>query len=127
MGGFAPKFACDVFHGPPTTMGDVLGEDKDSAELRKGDRVRHDFGATGIITSVTRSAADSGLLDVFNINWECVAAKPTRNRQTLLTHLYARPGTYGDARLIRASFAAVLHKFAPVSSLFRTCFAPVSR
>ena len=34
-------------------MSDVLGVDCDGAELRVGDKVKHDFGATGSITGIT--------------------------------------------------------------------------
>ena len=50
---------------------EVLGLDADGAELRVGDKVQHSFGPTGSITGITRALADSGLLDKFNIVWDC--------------------------------------------------------
>ena len=65
-------------------MSTVLGVDADGAELREGDTVRHDFGATGRITGVILAPADSGLVDKFSIEWDCDPSKapaPTASRQ----------------------------------------------
>ena len=48
----------------------VVGLDANGAELRVGDRVRHDFDATGNITGVTRATAESKLPDMIHVTWE---------------------------------------------------------
>ena len=63
-----------------------LGVDADGAELRVGDQVKHDFGATGTINGITLAPAGSGLLDMFNISWHCSpseAPAPTASSQHL--------------------------------------------
>ena len=42
---------------------DVLGLDAEGAELRVGDRVKHDFGRKGTIAGITLATPGSGLLD----------------------------------------------------------------
>ena len=49
---------------------DVLGLDAEGAELRVGDRVKHDFGRKGTIAGITLATPSSGLLDKYNINWD---------------------------------------------------------
>jgi hypothetical protein len=82
-------------------MSDVLGVDADGAELREGDKVKHDFGATGIVTGILRAAAGSGLIDKLTVDWDCSPSEAPASQSSAqhLRKVAAADATIPNVRL----------------------------